>query len=529
MSILDELAPPEEERGPRSEGEVAGGSPPPECSSEAVLDVLAALREIVSTIYSTGLRLVADIEATSFDQVSSLLDLLARCAAANPEHMRTVVKLPDGGVERRTVVIDYGDVRVKPEWYDSSDMIILVPKLVASFAEFLGKYGELVSKPRRSAVILLVTRAGEDIPLSSLTYNNLLTELVVSTLRERRDPRYKLVGRVSLDKLLTAPLDYLREVAARTPEKPPAYSTRLRDYYEPPFDDPRALVYPKPMTRYIEKLKELIEEEDKFVVLVMGPMGSGRKTLVYKLASMLDVPAYHMDLIMFQSKYYQESEAKIITFFSEFTMRVAAVAVTGLEYVFRSGDRVGDVVQSMRIVFLSQLVNARRGYYFLVSDLPPAKMVIENPVLSQMKIVVPLPDYETRYEIARRVAAYTLARLRGRGGVWRSLDQVLRRVASSYGLEPDEYIENVIVSTVATRLAGATPLEVISATRMLMIDYLRELIVTGVEPDVEEMLDSVFNVDWEAIRARAQMVMEAARRASFTPAVEVMSRVLREM
>lgn len=50
-----------------------------------------------------------------------------------------------------------------------------------------------------------------------------------------------------------------------------------------------------------EMLKQLVNENEKFIILIIGPNGSGKSTLARELGELLNIKVVHIDRIFWRS------------------------------------------------------------------------------------------------------------------------------------------------------------------------------------------------------------------------------------
>ena len=336
--------------------------------------------------------------------------------------------------------------------------------------------------------------------------------------------RLKYFDRVPLVVLLTRGPEEVKRVAQTTVPPPPPFST----YLEKDVEKLDMLLMPREMRRILDVVLEANRySSDKAWLLLIGPVGAGKRTIAYALARELGYPAYQLDVTNILGRWVGVSEANARSLVAALKeRRDILVYVSGLDSFFGKNvdsDSTSSTISSVKRIFESELPKARNVFLVTgVSENAPESF-ITNPSLANVKLVVPLPRRAEREVLVRRfLQPYKMYIVRAARAIKR-INNIPQEQAASL-------VEKKLIHELTKRTAGMVPGEIMKATRIVTIGVAREVEQRGLKalPTIEEYM-SYLSLDESTVMARIESLQNVARLVGSEWVIGMLSEVSSEL
>lgn len=88
-----------------------------------------------------------------------------------------------------------------------------------------------------------------------------------------------------------------------------------------------------------EMLKQLVNENEKFIILIIGPNGSGKSTLARELGELLNIKVVHIDRIFWRSDWESVSRKDLERNIEKYLNKYRKLILDG-DYLFNIEQRL---------------------------------------------------------------------------------------------------------------------------------------------------------------------------------------------
>lgn len=89
----------------------------------------------------------------------------------------------------------------------------------------------------------------------------------------------------------------------------------------------------------VEMLKQLVNENEKFIILIIGPNGAGKSTLARELGELLNIKVVHIDRIFWRSDWESVSQKDLERNIEKYLNKYRKLILDG-DYLFNIEQRL---------------------------------------------------------------------------------------------------------------------------------------------------------------------------------------------
>ena len=446
------------------------------CERPEMLLLFKRIADVVATALWLSIKVVVDVEPTLYESAVSLLSMLAACSRDKGVKSSVMIKDKASNAYYRLTISMYSWSRPRP------DEVVLAIVTKSKSDEIRNDLDSVLTSQR--LVYMLVVPQRPDISISTSLYvENLVLEAVKMVLGDLNKgtgngeylERLRYAGRLPHELVLLGDVKELGEAARLWSPQPPAHATYLAKR-------PRALdeiVLPKALADAVKDYLRLIRRIGHGSLTLIGLPGSGRKTLAAAMARELGVPAYYISLSNVLGKFVGESEGKLSAFFTSLRARGPSLAVfDGIEALFkRSGSE--EVQANLLNILTSEMARDDNNFVIVFTVRENATSeVLGNPLLGELKLVMPLPTLEERRLLARRFFE-EIASLLGPGTLDKLRELARSEAAPGVNIDADASLEDTYVAPFVSVSVGMTPGELYRGMLRVLAPALEDSLSQG--------------------------------------------------
>ena len=471
------------------------------CKRTEVGLFLAKLTSYVAEALNVGVKIIIDVEPVQYESVLSLLSTVLPCTPVWEEKIRfrdrstgthlrvryNMYNLAQPGRREVLVTIAREETR-REKLYDILESVLSTPRLIY-----------FMVTPVRPEETITTALYSSNMILNAIATTLKLLDMKYGSITDEYREKLRYLGRVPHEMLLFMPLNVVRGVAQRWAPPPPSPS----DYLRKPVRSYDELQLPAYLKELLMRYVDAVKLYGSGTLMLVGLHGSGKKTIARFLAHELELPAYHLSVVNLLSKYVGESEAKLRKFFEALRARGGLAVFENVDMLFRE-TKQENVTPNLRNVLFQELSRDDNNFvvvFTAVEDSPSA--MFDSPLLGEVKFVIPPPNKEMRYELAKMF----LREISGER--WNTLLRIAARVVGGED-KAESYLYSIYAKPFADGAVGFTPREIYQVMRFVLLPAIKYTVEHERFAPIAGTLEKILLQDYSARLAKLRKLKERA-------------------